>query len=346
MLRVGIVGVGRTAAGHARAAAAHPEAAVTSVAEIDEERGRAFAARHGLAWTADFGELCARDDVDAVVITAPNFVHAPAALAAIAAGKHVLCEKPLALTAAECAAIVGEARRAGVRLAVGHHYHHTAPTRAAREALASAELDLGRPVLAMDVWYKSFYDPPQRPAWFLDAARGGGMWPMNGSHMVDRLMFTTGRRVLAVRAQVGNPFWGHPATDAAHAFLVLEGGFTAAVAHAGWRDGVARFETEFVCERGFLRVTDREVAVGRGGAWMPRPLAPLDTFASQFAEFHAACTAGGPLSAPGEWGLEVVAVLEAAEESSRLAREVAVADVLRRAGADLTWASPARSPAP
>ena len=237
MLRVGIIGVGRTAAGHARAAGEHPDAPVTAVAEIDADKGRAFAERLGIAWTADFRDLCARDDVDAVVITLPNFLHAPAALAAIAAGKHVLCEKPLAPTAAAYAEVVRAARAAGVRVAVGHHYRHTGPTRAARDALASTALDLGRPVFAMDVCYKSFYDPPERPAWFLDGSRGGGMWPMNGR----RLTFATRRRVLSVRAQLGNPFWGHPATDAAHDFLVFEGGFTAAVAHAGWRDGVSRF---------------------------------------------------------------------------------------------------------
>ncbi len=334
MFGVGIIGVGRTANAHARAAAAQPDCAVVAVAEIDEPRGREFAqARGGIPWHSDFRDLCARPDVHAVVITVPNFLHAPAALAAIAAGKHVLCEKPLALTAAECTEVAVAARRAGVRVSVGHHYHHTGPTLAARAALASAELDLGPPVMAMDVWHKSFYDPPRRPPWFLDAAKGGGMWPMNGSHMVDRLMFTTGQRVVSVRARIGNPFWGLAATDAAHAFLTFDRGFTAAVAHAGWRDGVNRFETEFVCARGFLRVTDREVAVGRGRAYEALPVPAVDTFSSQFAEFHAACTAGGRLSAPAEWGGEVVAVLEAAEESSRTGAEVAVADVLRRAGA-------------
>ena len=334
MFRVGIIGGGRTAGGHARAAAAYPGGQVTAVAEIDEAKGRAFAERQGdIAWHPDYVALCERPDVDAVIVTTPNFVHAPAALAAIAAGKHVLCEKPLALTAAECTAVVDAAARAGVTVGVGHHYHHTGPTVATRSALASAELDLGRPIMAMDVWHKSFYDPPQRPPWFLDAARGGGMWPMNGSHMVDRLMFATGRRVLAVRASVGNPFWGQPATDAAHAFLTFEGGFTAALAHAGWRDGVNRFETEIICERGFLRVTDREVSLGRNREYVALPVPAIDTFRAQFAEFADACTRGSPLSASGQWGREVVAVLEAAEESSRSGREVEVAAVLARAGA-------------
>ena len=85
MLRVGIIGVGRTAGGHARAARAHPDSTVTAVAEIDEGKGRAFAqAQGGIAWHADYRDLCASDDVDAVVVTAPNFLHAPAVLAAIA----------------------------------------------------------------------------------------------------------------------------------------------------------------------------------------------------------------------------------------------------------------------
>lgn len=332
MFRVGIIGVGRTAGGHARAAAAYPGGAVTAVAEIDEAKGRAFAAGlGGIPWHADYRDLCSRADVDAVVVTTPNFLHAPAALAAIAAGKHVLVEKPLALTTAECTALIAAAARAGVRVGVGHHYHHTGPTRAARAALADPDMDLGRPVMAVDVWHKSFYDPPQRPAWFLDAARGGGMWPMNGSHMIDRLMFSTGLRVLAVRAAVGNPFWGGAATDAGHAFLIFEHGFTATVAHAGWRDGVNRFETEFICERGFVRVTDREVAVGRAKAYTPLPVASVDTFQSQLAEFADACTRGTPLSASAEWGRDVVAVLEAAEVSSRLGREVEIADILAAA---------------
>jgi predicted dehydrogenase len=334
-LRVAIIGVGRTAAGHARAVQAYPGGQVTAVAEVDEAKGRAFAARlGGIPWYPDHRQVCVREDVDAVILTTPNFLHAPQALDAIAAGKHVLCEKPLAVTTAECTAIVEAARRARVTVAVGHHYHHTGPTLAARAALADPDLDLGRPVMAMDVWYKSFYDPPQRPAWFLDPAKGGGMWPMNGSHLVDRLMFTTGLRVLAVRARVGNPFWGHPVSDAAHAFLLFEHGFTAAVAHAGWRDGVKRFETEILCERGLLRITDREVAVGRGDRYAALPVPAVDTFARQFAEFADACLKGTPLSASAEWGRDVVAVLEAAEESSRLGREVEVAEILRRAGAE------------
>ncbi len=284
-----------------------------------------------MPWHADYRDLLARDDLDAVVVTLPNFLHAPAVLAAIASGRHVLCEKPLALNTAECARVVVAARKRGVRVGVAHHYHYTAPTLAARQAMASG--DLGRPVMAMDAWHKSFYDPPQRPPWFLDAARGGGMWPMNGSHLVDRLMFTTGLRVLAVRARVGSPFWGHSATDAGHAFLVCEQGFTAAVAHAGWRDGVSRMETEFVCERGMLRVTAREAAVGRGGAYAPLPLTAVDTFTQQFAEFAAACERGEDPPVSAAWGRDVVAVLEACKESSRLDREVEVAEVLRRAGA-------------
>lgn len=331
MFRIGIIGVGRTAGGHARAARAYAGGQVTAVAEIDIAKGRAFAeAQGGIPWHADFRDLCARDDVDAVVITLPNFLHAPATLAAIAARKHVLVEKPLAVTTAECTAVCNAARKANVRIGVGHHYHHTGPTMAARRMMLAG--DLGDPIMAMDVWHKSFYDPPQRPPWFLDASKGGGMWPMNGSHMVDRLMFTTGRRVLSVRGSVGNPFWGLPATDAGHAFLVFEGGFTASVAHAGWRDGVNRFETEFVCARGMLRVTDREVTLGRGKQWAPVELPAVDTFAAQFAEFAEACVAGTETSASGDWGREVVAVLEAAEESGRVGREVEVAEILRRAG--------------
>ena len=341
-MRVGIVGVGRTAAGHAAAALAYPGASVTAVAEVDAEKGRAFAGRFGAQWFADFRDLCA-GDVDVVVVTVPNFLHAPAVLAAVAHGRHVLCEKPLALDTRECERIIASAAAAGVQVGVAHHYHFTAPTVAARRAFQ--ELDLGRPVMATDIWHKSFYDPPQRPPWFLQSSTGGGMWPMNGSHLVDRLMHTTGLGVSSVRAAVGSPFWGHDATDAGHAFLVFEAGFTASVAHAGYREGCDRFETEFVCERGMLRVTDREVAVGRGGAWTPIPLPAVHTFRDQFAAFASACERGTEPPVSAAWGRDVVAVLEACELSGRSGREVQVADVVaaaRRSAAAESGAAPGR----
>ncbi|HEX6972089.1 MAG TPA: Gfo/Idh/MocA family oxidoreductase [Limnochordia bacterium] len=324
-LGIGIIGVGRTARAQARACEAIAGVELRAVAEIDPTKGAAFAERYGVTLYTDYRELLSRQDIAIAVILLPHFLHAPVACDALRAGKHVFIEKPMAMTTAECTQMIELAERMRLQIMVGHHYHFTAPSLAAKRLLTSGEV--GDPVMAMDVWHKPFFGE-ERPAWFLDAAKGGGMWPMNASHLIDRLIFTTGRRVESVKAQIGNPLLGLGSTDAGIAFLQFSGNFAAAICHSGFSQGVNRFETEFVCTRGMLRVTDREVAVGREGAYTPVPLQPAQPMHDQFAAFIAALRAGEPVPTPGSYGRDVVAVLEATEIAARTGREVAVADVL------------------
>lgn len=336
-LGAGIIGVGRTAGAVASACRDVAQLWLVAVAEVDPEKGRGFAERWGIEATTRYEELLARPDVDVVFVLLPHFLHHPVGRAALEAGKHVFMEKPLACTVEECTDLMGAARRAGKGLMVGHHYHFTAPTRAARRLLLSGEL--GAPVMAMDVWYKPFFGET-RPPWFLDASKGGGAWPMNAPHMIDRLMWSTGRRVESVLAQVGSPIFGMSATDSGVAHLRFERGFSATICHGAYRDGVPRFETEFVCTEAMLRVTADAVAVGRGGAYATVPLEPLSPHLEQISAFASSLIAGEEPPIAGEYGREVVAVLQATEESARLGREVRVADLLpggardgRRSGA-------------
>ena len=117
-LRWGILGPGRIAPRIVRALVDNPRGELRAVAGRDPERARAFAARHGAAVAhPTFEALLADPNVDVVYIALPNGLHAPWTVRALDAGKHVLCEKPLALTAAEVDAIAAAAERNG-RIAV------------------------------------------------------------------------------------------------------------------------------------------------------------------------------------------------------------------------------------
>jgi D-xylose 1-dehydrogenase (NADP+, D-xylono-1,5-lactone-forming) len=117
-LRWGILGPGRIAPRIVRALADNPRGELHAVAGRDPERARAFAARHGAPRAhPTFDALLADPDVDVVYVALPNGLHAPWTIRALEAGKHVLCEKPLALTAAEVDAIAAAAERNG-RIAV------------------------------------------------------------------------------------------------------------------------------------------------------------------------------------------------------------------------------------
>jgi len=117
-LRWGILGPGRIAPRIVRALVDNPRGELLAVAGRDPERARAFAARHGAALAhPTFEALLADPDIDVVYVALPNGHHAPWTIRALDAGKHVLCEKPLALTAAEVDGIAAAAERNG-RIAV------------------------------------------------------------------------------------------------------------------------------------------------------------------------------------------------------------------------------------
>lgn len=111
------------------------------------ERGKAYASQHGIARAeTDIDMLLADPDIDAVYISTTNELHRDQALAAIRAGKHVLCEKPLALTLDDARAMVDAAAQAGIVFATNHHLRNAATHRAMRESIARG--DIGTPLAA------------------------------------------------------------------------------------------------------------------------------------------------------------------------------------------------------
>jgi predicted dehydrogenase len=119
-VKIGIIGAGMIAhRSHAEAFQAVPEAEVVAIADVDEERAKTLAEKYSVPQVyTSYEELLAKSGVDAVSVALPVFLHAPATIAALEAGKHVLCEKPMARTGAEAQAMVDAARSSGKKLAV------------------------------------------------------------------------------------------------------------------------------------------------------------------------------------------------------------------------------------
>ena len=131
-MKVALFGCGWIQDFHARAVVACGHE-VTVVANHREETARAFAERHGIERvTTDWEAVAADPSIDAVVIGTPNALHAPQAIAALSAGKHVLVEKPMATSVAECDAMIAAARR--VRRAADGRALLAVPPRRARAA--------------------------------------------------------------------------------------------------------------------------------------------------------------------------------------------------------------------
>jgi len=161
---------------------------VVSMVGRDRDRTARRAERAGVEHAdASLAEALARPGVDVVSIAAPPDAHAPLAVEACHAGRHVLCEKPFALDALEAESMSMAAAAAGVVALVGHEFRW-APDRAVA-ARAIADGVIGEPRLATLVQYVPLVADPDAkvPEWWFDETRGGGWLGASGSHIVDQV---------------------------------------------------------------------------------------------------------------------------------------------------------------
>lgn len=191
-VRIAIVGAGMVARYHADAIGDTPGARLVAICRSGPERAAAAAQEFGVPCETSYTALLARSDVDAVSLCTPSGVHAPQAIAAAKAGKHVLVEKPMALTLADADAMIAACRAARVQLAVALQRRTEPCYQAVRAAIAAGEL--GKLVLGTTtVPYsrpQSYYDSAAwRGTWVLD---GGGALMNQGIHLVDLLLWFLG----------------------------------------------------------------------------------------------------------------------------------------------------------
>jgi phthalate 4,5-cis-dihydrodiol dehydrogenase len=176
-------------------------------------------------------ELCADAAVDVVYIATPHQFHAANVRLAASRGKHILVEKPMALTLEECRAMVAAARSAGVHLVVGHSHSFDAPISRARELIASGQFGRLRMITALN--YTDFLYRPRR-AEELDAAQGGGAVMNQAAHHVDVVRFLSGGLVQSVRAMTGAWDPARPVEGAYAALLSLADGAFATITYSGY----------------------------------------------------------------------------------------------------------------
>jgi len=327
MLGVGILGAGYFGAFHARAIAAIPDISLVAVCADELAPAEAFAAEHGGKPYGDWRAMLDDGSVDAVAITAPHHLHGELAIAALAAGKHVLLEKPMALSAIECSRIIAAAEASRRKLMVGQIMHFVWPCLVAREILDRGEL--GKPVMGSSSLQKIWMEQNRR-GWHLDPSTGGGMLMTAGIHALDQLIWLMNGRVASVSAAVSTSFHDQKADDSAMMLLRFADGRFGQVASIGFRDGGGTFDIDLVCERGTLRIDfDRGVAIGQHGKWtdVPNSHEPAWMQAAVVREWQAMAAAildDRDVPVTGDYGRHIIACIEAAMISSRERRDVDV----------------------
>ncbi len=190
-LRVGVIGTGFGSTVQIPAFRADPRVEVAALASGQPGKARAVADRFGIPHAFDAWADLAKAELDLVSITAPPWLHHPMTLAALGAGCHVLCEKPMALSAAEALAMLEAAERAGVAHLIDHELRFN-PNRMRVRALI-ADGFVGRPRHVLITQVGPGRSDPSRPwTWWSDASRGGGLLGALGSHQIDLLRYWLG----------------------------------------------------------------------------------------------------------------------------------------------------------
>jgi phthalate 4,5-cis-dihydrodiol dehydrogenase len=239
-LRLGVAGLGRAFTLMLPTLEADPRIELVAAADPRAEATARFAAQFAGRAYSTMEQLAGDPDVEVVYLATPHELHAAHAIVAAAAGKHVLVEKPIALTLAECDAMIAASERAGVHLVVGHSHSFDRPYHRAREIIASGSV--GRVKMINALYYTDFLYRPRRPE-ELVTERGGGVLFSQGAHQVDILRLLGGGRVASVRALTGAWDPVRPSEGAYAALLTFENGAFATIAYSGY----AHFDGDALC---------------------------------------------------------------------------------------------------
>lgn len=338
-MRIGLIGCGNVGV-TAHVPAVHANEGMTIVAAADPtpERLQAAAAAAGLGAQdlhADWRELLVREDVEAVIVATPQRFRPEIVIAAATAGKHVLAEKPLALTPAEAQAMIDAAREHSVTLATVHNYHFMPVYRDIKDVLDSREI--GRPEIAV-LNYLGVEDRPgaaaYSPRWRHRAADSGGGVLMDMLHVVYLASWFMGGPPRAVHAWVDKRLEGEgDVEDIALVRYVYANG--QALVNMAW--GVGPGGVEIGGTQGRVVMTNKDfgthpfvpaarldvVAESGSRSWTPRDPVAYG-MAGIAADFRDAVSGNGEPVASGESGLRVLDAVLGAYVSAALGAEVSL----------------------
>jgi phthalate 4,5-cis-dihydrodiol dehydrogenase len=216
-------------------------------ADIRADAREHFQKRYHVDAVDSVEALCKRDDVDAVWVSTPNPLHAEHTVCAARHGKHIVCEKPMAVSLAECDRMIRAADQNGVLLLQGHSKIYNAPIRAMGDIVRSGRL--GR---VLQVQSGNFNDWLQRirVAVELDTTKGGGLVYRQGPHMVDIVRFICGGMVTNVRGIAGRADPHFDTEGHFSALLEFENGAAATLTFNGY---------------GYFDITELTWDIGEGG---------------------------------------------------------------------------------
>ncbi|MCC5985578.1 MAG: Gfo/Idh/MocA family oxidoreductase [Rhodobacteraceae bacterium] len=327
-MRWGLIGASSIAANHMIGAIRGAGGDIRSVLSSSAERARAYAEEHGIPNGFDgLDPLLAEDDLDAVYISTTNEKHFDQAMAAIAAGKHVLCEKPLAMTVADAVTMVRAAADAGLVFATNHHLRNAGSHLAIREAVRAGRIGT---VLSVRVFH-AVHLPPFLQGWRIDnPGAGGGVIPDIVVHDADTVRFHLDEDPVDVVAMDAASGLGRGVEDSAMSVWAMPSG-AMVMTHESFTHPHARTGFEIHGTEGSIIARDvmtqrpaGEITLRTAAGAEDLPFEKHNLYARGLDLFSAAVRGEGRPAADGVDGVKSLAVAAAVAEAARGGRRVAV----------------------
>jgi predicted dehydrogenase len=321
-LRIGALGAARITPGALiRPARRMPEVTVAAVAARDPERARRFAAKHRIRRVHDsYQDLIDDPGIDAIYNPLPNSLHAQWTLRAIAAGKHVLCEKPFTANAAEAAEVAAAARASGLVVMEAFHYRYHPLARRMREVVAAGEIG---PLRYLEA--SLCFPLPRFSDIRYSYALAGGATMDAGCYAINwlRMLGPGEPEVLSARARLHSP----DVDRAMSASFRFTGGVLGRMTASLWSGQVLRLDAKAVGDRGVMRVfnyvspqTYNRLTVTADGYTRRERVSGEPSYTYQLRAFAAAVRHGEPVLTTPEDAVANMTVIDAVYLAAGLPR--------------------------
>lgn len=230
-IQLGIAGLGLAGAFMIRAAVVHPRIVIAAGVDPLPRPREVFARDFNAETYAEFEELCQDPMIDVIYIASPHEYHARQAIVALKHGKHVVVEKPLALTLEDCDSVIEAVAQSGRQLIVGHTHGFDPNIRTIQRIVQSGEI--GRLGMILNFNYTDFLYRPRRPE-ELETAKGGGIIFNQVSHQIEIARVIGGGIVRSVRANVGILDPSRPTEGNCTALLEFDNGAAASLIYSSY----------------------------------------------------------------------------------------------------------------
>lgn len=304
------------------------DADVIAVLSSDEKRGPDYAARHDIARAhTSLDDLLDDPSIDAVYISTTNEKHHPQAMAAIAAGKHVMCEKPLAMSVSDAREMVDAAKNAGVVFATNHHLRNAGSHLAIRQLIHEGRIGT---VQAIRVAH-AVYLPPNLQGWRIDnPAAGGGVIPDIVVHDADTVRFHLGEDPAEVVAIERTESLGQGVEDTVMSVWQMPSGIMVethegfTIRHAGTSFEVHGTEGSIVARNVMTQQPVGEIVLRHGEGEETIPFSDHNLYHRGMSRFMDAVAGSGSPAATGIDGFKSLAVALAVKQAATSGRRTSV----------------------